>query len=121
MATPGPRRIFLKQIAVVASSPLAAGAAAAATAAGPRAAALPAAPHGWRFFNLKESRAIEAIVARLIPADENGPGALEAGVAVFMDLQLASAWGNGDHFYRSGPFRAGTPQQGYQLAFTPAE
>ena len=42
-------------------------------------------------------------------------------MAEFIDLQLAGAWGNGDHFYRQGPFRAGTAQQGYQLAFTPAE
>ncbi len=60
-------------------------------------------------------------MARLIPADDLGPGAQEAGVAIFIDRQLVTAWGNGDHFYRQGPFAAGTPQQGSQLAFTPAE
>ena len=67
------------------------------------------------------SRAAEATVSRLIPADDTGPGAKEAGVAVFIDPQLAGAWGNGDQLYRHPPFLAGTAQQGYQLAFTPAD
>ena len=76
---------------------------------------------GWLFFNAEEARTADAAVARLIPADENGPGAREAGVVVFLDRQLAGAWGHGDHFYAKGPFLPATPQQGYQLAFTPAE
>jgi gluconate 2-dehydrogenase gamma chain len=75
----------------------------------------------WLFFNTDEARAIEAIVARIIPADELGPGAKEANVAGFIDQQMAGAWGAGDQFYKSGPFAQGTPQQGYQLSFTPAE
>ena len=78
-------------------------------------------PHAWRFFNREEVRVVEASIARLIPADELGPGAKEAGVAVFLDTQLAGAWGSGDNLYRHGPFVAGTAQQGYQLSFTPAE
>ena len=78
-------------------------------------------PHAWRFFNRNEVRAVEAAVARLIPADELGPGAKEANVAVFLDMQLAGAWGSGDNLYRQGPFLAGTPQQGYQLSSTPAQ
>jgi gluconate 2-dehydrogenase gamma chain len=39
----------------------------------------------------------------------------------YIDLQLAGAWGAGERLYRSGPWRPGTPQQGYQLPFTPAE
>ncbi|ANN67873.1 gluconate 2-dehydrogenase subunit 3 family protein [Bordetella bronchialis] len=75
----------------------------------------------WKFFNTDEAALMEAIVARLIPADELGPGAREAGVAVYIDQQLAGAWGNGDQFYQSGPFAPGTPQQGYQLSYTPAQ
>jgi gluconate 2-dehydrogenase gamma chain len=78
-------------------------------------------PTAWLFFNADEARTADAALARLIPADDSGPGAREAGVVVFLDRQLAGAWGHGDHFYRKGPFLAGTPQQGYQLAFTPAE
>jgi gluconate 2-dehydrogenase gamma chain len=75
----------------------------------------------WLFFNTDEARAMDAIVARIIPADDLGPGAKEANVAIFIDAQLAGAWGNGDQFYRSGPFVHGTLQQGYQLSYTPAE
>lgn len=74
-----------------------------------------------RFFNPQEAEAMDAIAARLIPADDLGPGAKEAGVTYFLDDQLAGAWGNGDQFYRQGPFEPGTPEQGYQLSFTPAE
>jgi gluconate 2-dehydrogenase gamma chain len=34
---------------------------------------------------------------------------------------LNGAWGAGERLYRSGPWRPGTPSQGYQLPFTPAE
>ncbi len=120
---PPRRRIFLKQVATVAGMVPLAGAT--ALAAGNAAAAESAPPtlveHAWRYLNGDESRTLEAVVARIIPADENGPGAKEAGVAGFIDLQLASAWGNGDHFYSHGPFHSGTAQQGYQLAFTPSQ
>jgi gluconate 2-dehydrogenase gamma chain len=75
----------------------------------------------YAFFNPREAAFIEPAVARLIPRDELGPGALEAGVPQFIDRQLAGAWGAGERLYRSGPWRQGTPGQGYQLPFTPAE
>ena len=73
------------------------------------------------FFNPEEAAFIEAAVARLIPADEQWGGALEAGVPNYMDKQLAGAWGAGERLYRSGPWYPGTPEQGYQLPFTPGE
>src|SRR5262245_3445642 len=73
------------------------------------------------FFNAAEAEFIEAAVERLIPADESGPGALQAGVNNYLDKQLGGAWGAGERLYRSGPWQAGTPTQGYQLPFTPAE
>jgi gluconate 2-dehydrogenase gamma chain len=75
----------------------------------------------YAFFNADEASFIEAAVARLIPADETGPGALEAAVPTYIDRQLAGAWGAGDRLYRSGPWQPGKPEQGYQLPFTPAE
>lgn len=75
----------------------------------------------YTFLNADEAAFIEAAVARLIPVDETGPGALEAGVPTFIDRQLAGAWGAGDDLYRSGPWQPGKPEQGYQLPFTPAE
>src|SRR5712675_2422541 len=73
------------------------------------------------FFNSEEAAFIEAAVARLIPADEEWPGAFEACVPNYIDKQLAGAWGAGERLYRSGPWQPGTPSQGYQLPFTPAE
>jgi gluconate 2-dehydrogenase gamma chain len=110
------RRAFLK----------AAGAAAAAPAVSIPASAQ--APRGgvqhavaYTFLNPQESAFLEAAVARLIPADELGAGALEADVPHFIDRQLGSAWGAGERLYRAGPFREGTPSQGYQSPFAPAE
>ena len=75
----------------------------------------------YLFFNAEEVLFIEAACERLIPADESGPGALGAGVPNYLDKQLGGAWGAGERLYRSGPWRSGTPSQGYQLPFTPAE
>ncbi len=77
------------------------------------------APHV--FLNAAEAAFLDAATARLIPTDENGPGAREAGVLVYIDRQLGGAWGAGERLYRSGPWSTGTPMQGYQLPFTPAE
>ncbi|HYZ62985.1 MAG TPA: gluconate 2-dehydrogenase subunit 3 family protein [Acetobacteraceae bacterium] len=73
------------------------------------------------FFNSEQAAFIEAAVARLIPADPEWPGALEARVPNYIDKQLAGAWGAGERLYRSGPWQPGTPSQGYQLPYTPAE
>jgi gluconate 2-dehydrogenase gamma chain len=78
-------------------------------------------PITYIFLNREEAAFIESAVARLIPADPNWPGALEAGVPNYIDKQLAGAWGAGERLYRSGPWRPGTPSQGYQLPLTPAE
>ena len=60
-------------------------------------------------------------MARLIPADALGPGALEAGVAYFMDQQLTGAYGFGATWYMRGPWGIGTPEQGYQLPLLPRD
>lgn len=75
----------------------------------------------WLFLNAAEVRALEALVDQLIPADDLGPGGKDAGVVVFMDRQLAGAWGAGLQLYTKGPIQQGTKQQGYQLGMTPAE
>ena len=68
-----------------------------------------------------EIRFLDAAVERLIPADELGPGAKEAGVTYFIDQQLASVWGSHGRNYRAGPWPEGTPQQGFQSRLTPRE
>jgi len=78
-------------------------------------------PSRYAFFTASEASFIEAAVARLIPSDTLGPGAIDAGVPAYLDQQLAGAWGAGERLYRSGPWHPGTPSQGYQLPFSPAE
>jgi gluconate 2-dehydrogenase gamma chain len=68
-----------------------------------------------------EVRFLEAAVEHLIPTDELGPGARDAGVVVYIDRQLAGSWGVHGRMYRGGPWMEGTPQQGYQSRFTPQE
>jgi gluconate 2-dehydrogenase gamma chain len=68
-----------------------------------------------------EVRLLDAAVARLIPADDLGPGAKEAGVTYYIDQQLVSAWGTHGRNYRMGPWAEGTPQQGFQSRLTPRE
>jgi gluconate 2-dehydrogenase gamma chain len=97
------------------------GQAANAAASSAPAAAAAAAPVHYIFFRPDEARFVEAAVARLIPADANGPGAIEAGVPNYIDRQLGGAWGAGERLYRSGPWQPGVPGQGYQLPFTPSE
>lgn len=74
-----------------------------------------------KYFTASEMRFVRAAVSRLIPADELGPGALEADVAEFIDSQLAGGFGRASSWYTHGPWQLGTEQQGYQLSLNPAE
>ena len=76
---------------------------------------------GYIFFTPTEVALIDAAVGRLIPDDPVGPGAVEAGVTFFLDRQLAGKFGRGDHYFLGGPWPAGTPEQGYQSRFNPAQ
>lgn len=77
--------------------------------------------HAYQYLTQPEIRFLDAAVARLIPADELGPGAREADATYFIDRQLASSWGTHGRSYRMGPWREGTPQQGFQSRLTPQE
>jgi gluconate 2-dehydrogenase gamma chain len=76
---------------------------------------------GYLFFTPPEAAFVEAAVGRLIPDDSVGPGAVQANVPVFLDRQLAGKFGRGDHYYLGGPWPKGTPEQGYQSRFSPAQ
>jgi gluconate 2-dehydrogenase gamma chain len=76
---------------------------------------------GYVFFTTTEAAFIEAAVGRLIPDDPVGPGAVQANVPFFLDRQLAGPFGRGDHYYLGGPWPKGTPEQGYQSRFSPAQ
>ena len=64
---------------------------------------------------------MDAVVSRLIPKDELGPGARELGVTVFIDRQLAGAYGRAERWYMGGPWAKGTETQGYQSRMAPAQ
>jgi gluconate 2-dehydrogenase gamma chain len=119
MGQPSGRRWFLKSVTALGG---------AASLPAPAFAAEPHAQHGERalsqaymYLTQPEADFVEAAVARLIPADELGPGAKEAGVATFIDRQLFGGWGTMAKMYRQGPWPEGTPQQGYQSPLTPQQ
>ncbi len=75
----------------------------------------------YRFFNAVEADFVEAAVDRLIPDDDEWPGALWAGVPTYIDGQLAGGYGQGARFYGAGPWAPGLPSQGYQLPLNPSQ
>ena len=77
--------------------------------------------HAYGYLTQPEIRFLDAAVERLIPTDELGPGAREAGVTCYIDGQLCSAWGTHGRNYRWGPWLEGTPEQGFQSRLTPQE
>jgi gluconate 2-dehydrogenase gamma chain len=118
-----PRRDFLKG-AVVGTAALATGGQAAPAAAqtpAARAAAAPADAEPLLTLSATEHAFIVAAVDALIPADELSPSGSECGVAVFIDRQLAGAYGMGARLYRQGPFPKAKPELGYQLSLNPRE
>ena len=75
----------------------------------------------FAYFTQDEIAFLDAAVDRLIPADDLGPGAKEANVTFFIDQQMAGSFGRAETWYMQGPWKQGTPQQGYQLKLTPAQ
>ena len=80
-----------------------------------------AAGDAWQFFTAAEAAMMESVADLIIPPDPQTPGGREAGCAVFLDRQLAGAYGRAEGLYDRGPFRKGTEQQGPQDAAGPAE
>lgn len=80
----------------------------------------PVRPGPWLFFTSDEAALVEAVIDRLIPADESSAGAKDAGCAVYIDRQLAGPYGGGAGLYAQGPFMPGFAGQGYQNPDTPA-
>src|SRR4051812_3453633 len=115
MDQPGGRRRFLKSVGALGAATIPAAAGAQQHAHGA------AKTEKYMFLSAAEVAFLDAAVARLIPADELGPGAKEAGVTYFIDQQLFGGWGTMAKMYRQGPHPEGTPQQGYQSPLTPQE
>jgi len=89
-------------------------------AAAAAAAAAPAA-EGYAFLNLDEAAFVEALVDHMVPADDLTPKGTDIGINIYIDRALGGAWGKGDRLYMQGPWKLGTPNQGYQLPLTPAQ
>ncbi|PAK15360.1 gluconate 2-dehydrogenase subunit 3 family protein [Burkholderia ubonensis] len=126
---PNSRRHFLRSsvalvpIASLAGCDLRPSSAAATTAGGAPAASADAAqaPYKPTFFDAREWAFVQAAVDRLIPADAEGPGALEAGVPEFIDRQMETPYAHGALWYMQGPFQQGVPELGYQLKLVPRD
>ncbi|QCI12870.1 gluconate 2-dehydrogenase subunit 3 family protein [Pseudomonas putida] len=81
----------------------------------------PAKPGALTYLTTEEAREVAAIFDRLIPEDELGMSASQAGCVVFLDRQLAGPYGQAASTYRLGPYVQGTPEQGPQFRLTPAQ
>ncbi len=118
------RRNFLKG-AVVGGAAAAAGTVTGAPSAEAQPVAAPnanaATQPGYAFLNLEEAAFVEALVDHMIPADELTPKGTDIGLNIYIDRALAGGWGKGDRLYMQGPWKRGTPNQGYQLPLTPAQ
>lgn len=90
-------------------------------AATPAPAAPAAEPDTLLLLTATEAAFVSAAVDAFIPADAHSPSGTDCGLVVFIDRALASEWGGGAKMYRSGPYRKGKPEQGYQLALTPRQ
>lgn len=117
-----PRRGFMTSI-VVSSVAIAApaGVAAAAGSADAQPAPAPVPPAGYQLFSAQEAATVEALVNAMCPADEFTPNGVDCGVSIYIDRQLAGAYGAGARRYGMGPWEAGTPQHGSQSPLPPRE
>src|SRR5438309_2279909 len=91
-----------------------------------RKASLLASPHKpvripLRFFTETEALIVAATASRIFPSDDSGPGAREAGVAIYIDRQLAGPYGRDRYRYTQPPFENAPPEFGYQGQATPRE
>ncbi|WP_024507786.1 gluconate 2-dehydrogenase subunit 3 family protein [Bradyrhizobium sp. ARR65] len=82
----------------------------------------PVVPGGYLFFTAQEAAIVDAFVERLIPTDDLGMGARDAGVTTFIDRQLTGPYGGHDWLYMQGPFSdKPLPSQGLQSPLTPRQ
>ena len=82
----------------------------------------PAKAYEPTWFTAEEWAFVNAAVARLIPADEQGPGALEAGVPEYIDRQMNTPYATGALWFMQGPFNAdAAPEMGWQSKLVPQQ
>jgi gluconate 2-dehydrogenase gamma chain len=120
----GPRRAFLKHAAGLAGagslvSAIVPATVAAAGAPPSEAESAPSIP--YQSLSADEATFIEALVNVMCPADALSPNGVDCGLATYIDLQLAGAYGKGAGRYQQGPFRSAKPELGWQTPLTPEE
>jgi gluconate 2-dehydrogenase gamma chain len=112
-ASPSRRQLFRNLSLIPLSAVAVAGCAKEADKApDPSALALPA--YKPTFFSAAEWAFIQAACETLIPADDIGPSAAQAGVPEFIDRHMQTPYAAGDIWYMQGPFVEAAPQFGYQ-------
>src|ERR1700730_10911590 len=74
-----------------------------------------------RFFTESEALIVASATSRILPSDDSGVGAVEAGVSVYIDRQLAGPWGRDRYRYTQGPFEDAPLEFGYQGKATPRQ
>jgi gluconate 2-dehydrogenase gamma chain len=74
------------------------------------------------YFNPDEWTFVQSAVDRLIPSNEDGPGALDLHVPEFIDRQMETDYGHGARWYLHAPFHPDSDfTLGYQMKFSPRE
>ncbi|HKS15625.1 MAG TPA: gluconate 2-dehydrogenase subunit 3 family protein [Pseudomonas sp.] len=71
---------------------------------------------GFLVLTVLERKTLGAVYDRLLPADEYGPSATQAGCLEFIDSQLAGDYGSGKALYLEGPI---SPENEMKLMGTP--
>jgi gluconate 2-dehydrogenase gamma chain len=61
-------------------------------------------PGVYQFLTAAEARTVEAIADRIVPGDQDDPGAVDAGVVTYIDSKLASFEAFAEPTYRSAPY-----------------
>ena len=78
-------------------------------------------PTTYQSLGPAEAAFVERMVDAMCPADDLTPAGTSCGLALFIDRQLAGAFGRGERLYLRGPWRPGRPEHGYQLPLTPEQ
>ena len=125
---PPARRLFLRRIGGASGAALATPALLAGLAASPSSAQSTLSSEAGKsvrssYLSLgpQEAACVEALVNVMCPADAITPNGVDCGLHIYIDRQLAGAWGRGDQLYRQGPWHPGKPQHGYQSPLTPEQ
>jgi gluconate 2-dehydrogenase gamma chain len=115
----GRRGFFRKTLAIVPISTIAACDAPSSHSGAPASNVASAYKPGY--FHETEWAFINAACARLIPSNDDGPGAIEAGVPEYIDRQMDTPYAHGALWYMHGPFAEGAPELGYQGQMAPRD